>query len=156
MTVEQAILEERRAYAEAWSSVVKRPISALDFTPDRLASELRSRWFERRALADGTAPAVGQRVVTVRAVAESWGLAHAHDDRVHEITSLLSGDTHLVECGPQQIGVGMLQLAPPESEVTCPSCRGWREQREKWRIDAEVFRERQVHERLAALGRGES
>lgn len=61
-------------------------------------------------MSDGVAPQVGQRVVTVREVATRWGLAHAHDDHVHEITSLLGRDSHLVECGPRQIGVAMLRL----------------------------------------------
>lgn len=105
---------------------------------------------ERRSLNCGTAPAVGQRVVTVRDVAEEWGMPHAHDDDVHEITSLLGGDCHLVECGPKQIGVRMLRLAPVGAAVTCGQCLGWHAQRERWRIDAEVFRERQVAERLAS------
>lgn len=136
----RAMLDARRALAQVWADVTRREVHAIDFTADYLRAQLRSRWLERRSLADGTVPAVGQRVVTVREVAKSWGLGHAHDELVHEITSLLGGDTHLVECGPQQIGVGMLRLAPPDSEVTCGACAGWRAQRERWRIDAEVFR----------------
>jgi hypothetical protein len=139
----RGLFDARCAYAKAWSEVTGNEIGALDFTPDRLRAELRSRWLERRVLSDGTVPAVGQRVVTVREVAESWGLGHGHDEHVHEITSLLGGDTHLVECGARQIGVSMLRLAPPGSDVTCPSCRGWNEQRTQWTIDARVMRETQ-------------
>jgi hypothetical protein len=109
---------------------------------DRLAAKLISS----RRLSDGTEPAVGQRVVTVREVATKWGLAHAHDDLVHEITSLLGGHTHLVECGAKQVGVGMLKLAPAGADVTCRSCRGWREQMARMRADAEVYRAEQIGE----------
>jgi hypothetical protein len=81
--------------------------------------------------------------VKVQNVAKSWGLGHAWDDHVHEIHSLLSGDTHLVECGAEQVGVAMLQLAPEGAEVTCRSCAQWRASCEKWRQDAIVFRETQ-------------
>lgn len=148
---QSAVLETREAFARAWAEVTKQEIGGLDFTPHRFRDLLRSRWFERRTLADGTPPAVGQRVVTVREVAESWGMAHAHDELVHEITSLLSGDTHLVECGARQIGVRMLRLAPPGAEVTCPSCRGWREQMARLSADSQAFRETQF--RVAELER---
>lgn len=138
-----ASINARRSYAKVWSKVTRNKIDAIDFTPDRLRAELGSRWLERRVLSDGAVPAVGQRVVTVRDVAEKWGLAHGHDDLVHEITSLLGGDCHLVECGPRQIGMAMLRLAPAGSDVTCPHCRGWHDQREKWAIDAKVYREAQ-------------
>jgi hypothetical protein len=139
----RGLFDARCAYAKAWADATDNEISALDFTPDRLRAELQSRWLERRSLADGTVPAVGQRVVTVREVAERWGLVHGHDDLVHEITSLLGGDCHLVECGPEQIGVGMLRLAPAGSDVTCGACRGWHAENERRRIDALVFRETQ-------------
>lgn len=139
----RGVLDARREFAQALADVTEIEIDALDFTADRLRAELQSRWLERRHLADGTVPAVGQRVVTIREVEERWGLAHGHDDHVHEITSLLGGDTHLVECGPEQIGVGMLRLAPEGSEVTCPSCRGWSVQTQKMRVDAIVYRETQ-------------
>lgn len=106
---------------------------------DRLAQALLSR----QRMSDGVEPVVGQRVVTVREVAERWHLGHAHDDRVHEITSLLGGYSHLVECGPQQIGSSMLRLAPEGSEVTCPNCLDWRDQMARMKIDAEVFRRTQ-------------
>jgi hypothetical protein len=147
----RGLFDARCAYAKAWSEVTDNEIGALDFTPDRLRSELQSRWLEHRSLADRTVPAVGQRVVMVREVAERWGLGHGHDDHVHEITSLLGGDTHLVECGPRQIGMGMLRLAPDGSDVTCPSCLGWHEQRAKWTIDAQVYRETQL--KVAELGK---
>lgn len=136
----QGLLDARRAYAQVWADITGRVVHEVDFTTERFRDELMSRWLERRWLADGTAPAVGQRVVTVQSVAERWHLAHAHDGYVHEITSLLGGDCHLVECGPTQFGVAMLALAPDGSPVTCRSCQGWHEQREKWRIDAEVHR----------------
>jgi len=139
----RGLLDARRAYAKEWAAATDNEISAIDFTPDRLRAELQSRWLERRCLADGSVPAVGQRVVTVLEVAERWGLGHGHDDLVHEITSLLGGDCHLVECGPEQIGVGMLRLAPAGSVVTCSACRGWHAENERRRIDAQVFRETQ-------------
>jgi hypothetical protein len=148
---ERGMLDARRAYAKVWADATRTEIGALDFTADRLHAELRSRWLERRSLADGTVPAVGQRVVTVREVAESWGLLHGHDGHVHEITSLLGGHSHLVECGPQQIGVGMLRLAPAGSDVTCPACRGWTVESDRRRHDAQVFRETQF--KVAELGR---
>jgi hypothetical protein len=101
---------------------------------------------DRRRLAGGVEPMVGQRVVKVRAVADAWRMPHAYDDKVHVITSLLGGTTHLVELGPEQVGVAMLQLAPPETEVTCTTCRGWREQMAKMRADAEVYRREQIGE----------
>lgn len=107
-----------------------------------LAAAMEDEEEAGRRLSDGTMPAVGQRVVTVREVAERWGLGHAHDELVHEITRLL-GDDGPVECGPTQFGRGMLRLAAEGSEVTCPHCLGWHEQCEKWRIDAVVFRETQ-------------
>lgn len=102
-----------------------------------------------RKLADGTEPHVGQRVITVGDVAARWELAHAHDELVHEITSLLHGDAHLVGCGPKQIGVKMLRLAPDGAEVTCPSCATWREQEARRRADAEVYRREQIGEVFA-------
>jgi hypothetical protein len=148
---ERGMLDTRRAYAKVWADATRTEIGALDFTADRLHAELRSRWLERRSLADGTVPAVGQRVVTIREVAEQWGLLHGHDGHVHEITSLLGGHSHLVECGPQQIGVAMLRLAPAGSDVTCPACRGWTVESDRRRIDAQVFRETQF--KVAELGR---
>jgi hypothetical protein len=148
---ERGMLDTRRAYAKVWADATRTEIGALDFTADRLRAELRSRWLERRSLADGTVPAVGQRVVTIREVAEQWGLLHGHDGHVHEITSLLGGHSHLVECGPQQIGVAMLRLAPAGSDVTCPACRGWTVESDRRRIDAQVFRETQF--KVAELGR---
>lgn len=109
---------------------------------DRLAKAL----ITRQRLADGTEPQVGQRVVTVAEVAAEWHMPHAHNEHVHEITSLLGGDTHLVECGPTQISVRMLRLAPEGAEVTCPNCRGWREQMARRRADAEVYRREQIGE----------
>lgn len=109
---------------------------------DRLAKAL----ITRQRLADGTEPQVGQRVVTVAEVAAKWHMPHAHNEHVHEITSLLGGDTHLVECGPTQISVRMLRLAPEGAEVTCPNCRGWREQMARMRADAEVYRREQIGE----------
>jgi hypothetical protein len=139
----RGLLEARRAYAQVWANVTRREIHEVDFTTQRFTDELRSRWFERRWLHDGTVPSVGQRVVTVRETAERWHMPHAHDSYVHEITSLLGGDTHLVECGPTQMGVALLAQAPAGSEVTCPSCKGWHAFREKSRIDAEVYRAEQ-------------
>lgn len=101
---------------------------------------------DRRKLSDGVEPMVGQRVVKVQSVAEAWHMPHAYDDKVHEITSLLGGSCHLVECAAEQVGVAMLRLAPPGSEVTCPYCSGWREQEAKRRADAEVYRREQIGE----------
>lgn len=101
---------------------------------DRLAGEL----MKRRRLSDGTEPAVGQHVMIVHDIAVRMGLGHSNDGLVHEITSLLSGDTHLVECGPTQYGVGMLRLA--NNDVTCRACLGWREQMNKMKADAEAYR----------------
>jgi hypothetical protein len=145
----RGLLEARRMYAQVWANVTRREIHEVDFTTNRFSDELRSRWFERRTLFDGTAPAVGQRVLTVRETAERWHMPHAHDGHVHEITSLLGGDTHLVECGPTQMGVALLAQAPAGSEVTCPSCRGWHAFREKSRIDAESYRKEQFRRRTA-------
>jgi len=78
-------------------------------------------------------------VVTISEVAEQWGLAHAHDGLVHEITRLLD-HCGLVECGPRQIGMAMLRLAPTGSDVTCQQCLCWHARLSKWRIEAEVFR----------------
>jgi len=94
----------------------------------------------RRQLADGVAAAVGQRVVLTREACMRDGLGHAHDELVHEITSVLGDDCHLVQCGPRQISRSHLRLAPAGAEVTCSSCRGWREQMHRMRIDAEVYR----------------
>lgn len=94
---------------------------------------------DAKLLFDLVEPQVGQRVVTVRETAERWHMPHAHDGLVHEITSLLGGHSHLVECGPQQIGVKMLRLAPAGSEVTCPHCRGWRSQMAKMRADSDAY-----------------
>ena len=140
----RGVLEARRRYAQAYANVTRREVHEVDFTAERLEAELRCRWFEGRALSDGTAPAVGQRVVKVREVAERWGLSHAHDDLVHEITRLLERDCSVVECGPEQVGMAMLQLAPPGAEVTCRHCRRWHAQRARWRIDSEVFRRLQL------------
>lgn len=102
-------------------------------------------------LSDGTEVAVGQRVMTVREACERHHLGHAHDEWIHEITSLLGGDSGLVECGPRQISVGHLQLAPAGSEVTCPQCRGWREFMAKMRADAAAHRAAQFkHDELTA------
>lgn len=139
----RGLLDARRAYAQVWADVTRREVHVVDFTTQRFQDELHTRWLERRWMADGTVPVVGQRVVTVREVAERWRMPHAHDEYVHEITSLLGGDTHLVECGPRQMGLGMLRLAPEGSEVTCPQCIGWHAFREQSRIDAEAYRAEQ-------------
>jgi hypothetical protein len=140
----QGLLDARRAFAQAWADVVGDSIHEADFTADYFRHQIGARLLERRTLADGVPPVVGLRVVTIREVAVRWGLAHAHDEDVHEITSLLSGVVDLVECGPRQIGVGMLRVAPFGSEVTCSGCLGWHARLARWRLDAEVDRQAAV------------
>jgi hypothetical protein len=107
---------------------------------DYEAAAVRLAKHDQRKMTDGVAPEVGQRVVKVREACVRQGLAHAYDDKVHEITSLLGRDTHLVECGPQQVSMSQLRLAPAGAAVTCPSCAGWSDQMLRMRIDAEVYR----------------
>lgn len=139
----RGILAARRDLANAWREVIRDDVHETDFTAQYLRGQLQARSLERRCLFDGAVPVVGMRVVIVSGVARQWGLPHAIDDHVHEITSLLGGDTHLVECGARQIGVRMLRVAPEGSDVTCPSCKGWRVQLAQIRIDSEVFRNTQ-------------
>lgn len=90
-------------------------------------------------LSDGTEYEVGTLVIHAdRERYERVGLAHAYDDRVHRISSLLGG--YGIECGPQQFGRQYLKRAPEGAEVTCPYCAGWPEQMAKMRVDAEVYR----------------
>lgn len=148
----RGLLEARRRYAQVWADVTGEVLEAVEFTPAYLRAELATRGMERRHLADGVVPVVGQRVVVVREIAERWHLAHTCDGRVHEITSLLGGNTGLVECGPTQFGVAMLKLAPEGAEVTCQSCAGWHQQLERWRIDAAACRDAQfARDELLAL-----
>lgn len=112
-------------------------LTVLELTAARERNDHRR---DRIRLADGTRPEVGQRVTLIRAACERDGLAHAYDDHVHEISSLLGRDTHLVECGPRQISVSHLRLAGADAAVTCPRCLGWQEQMQRTRIDVEVYR----------------
>lgn len=151
----EGVLDARRRFAEAWAEVTKQSVLPVEFSAEFLRDQLRSRWFESRSLAGGTAPVVGQRVVIVPEVAKQWGLPHAIDDLVHEI-HIVFNDCYIVECGPCQYGFKMVRLAPEGSAVTCAQCAGWASNRERWRIDSEVsratqFKVRELEAELASL-----
>jgi hypothetical protein len=114
------------------SEKLARALRAVDAMPNEVV------------LLDGTTPAVGQRVVLDLDACRRGGLAHAHNEFVHEITRFDPACV-LIECGPTQIHPGHLRLAPEGSEVTCRSCLGWSDYLIRLRLDSEAYRAMQVN-----------
>lgn len=97
------------------------------------AAARRLESLDLRCLADGKRVRLGMRVVLDRAALERHRLAHAYDDKVHEITSLLGGDCQLVGLGPRQMSVSELRRAPRGSTVSCGQCARWPETVARWK-----------------------